>query len=195
MKYIIAGTDRPDSNTLKVAHYIQRIYKNLGEDVGVIDLREVKEHLHTGPHYGKDNETEGIKLYLEQVKNSDGLIIVCPEYNGSMPGILKYFIDHFRFPESFEFRPVCFVGLGGIFGGLRPVEHLQQVFGYRNSFIYPERVFMMNVWKVISKEGDVQDEMLKQLLNQQASGFQKFTKALADHKLDANARIAAHAKK
>lgn len=193
MKYIIAGTDRPDSNTLKVARYIQGIYKSMNEDVGIIDLRDVKAHLHlhTGPHYGKDNETEGIKEYLEQVKQADGLIVVCPEYNGSMPGVLKYFIDHFRFPESFEYRPVCFVGLGGIFGGLRPVEHLQQVFGYRNSFIYPERVFMMNVWKMITKEGDIQDDLVKSLLRQQADGFQKFTKALADHKLDANSRIAA----
>ncbi|MNL63043.1 NADPH-dependent FMN reductase [compost metagenome] len=112
-----------------------------------------------------------------------------------MPGILKYFIDHMKFPESFEYRPVCFVGLGGLFGGLRPVEHLQQIFGYRNAFIFPERVFIMNAFKVISKEGEISDETVKTLLHKQAVGFQKFVHALASHKLDANAVIAAKIQK
>ena len=47
-----------------------------------------------------------------------------------------------KFPESFEKRPVCFTGLGaGIWGALRPVEQLQAIFGYRNAYLFPERVF------------------------------------------------------
>lgn len=187
MKYIIAGTDRPQSTTLKLAHYIQRIYKNLGESVEIIDLVQVKEHLHSGPVYS--NSKAGLSAVVDKVNQSEGLIVVCPEYNGSMPGVLKYFIDHLKYPDSFEFRPVCFVGLGGLFGGLRPVEHLQQVFGYRNAFIYPERIFMINVNKVVSAEGEVTDETMKQLLQKQAEGFQKFCKALSSHKLDANSHI------
>lgn len=187
MKYIIAGTDRPDSNTLKVSKIIQNIYKGLGEEVEIIDLRELKSHLHDDIHYGKPSEA--LKPYLEKVLSSEGLIVVCPEYNGSMPGVLKYFIDHLKFPESFEYRPVCFVGLGGMFGALRPVEHLQGVFGYRNAFIFPERVFMMNVFKLINAEGQLTDEVLKGLLVKQAQGFQKFTQALASFKLDANSVI------
>lgn len=189
MKYIIAGTDRSGSSTLKLSKYIQGIYKNLGEDVEIIDLVEVKEFLHTGPHYGKDDP--GIKTYLDKIAQSEGLIMVCPEYNGSMPGVLKYFIDHWRFPESFEYRPVCFVGLSaGMFGGLRPVEHLQQIFGYRNAFMFPERVFIMASHKVLNADGDVQDEAVKSLLIQQAKNFGRFTKALTAAKLDANSVIA-----
>lgn len=192
MKYIISGTDRPDSNTLKVAKYIQAIYRNLGEDVEIMDLKDMKVHLHENLQYGKPSE--GIRPYMEKVVQSDGLIVVCPEYNGSMPGILKYFIDHLKYPDSFEFRPVCFVGLGGMFGALRPVEHLQQIFGYRNAYVYPERVFIMNVFKVLSTDGQVQDEMIKQLLVKQAQGFRKFTEALKSFGIDANATIAAKAK-
>lgn len=187
MKYIIAGTDRPDSNTLKVSKIIQGIYKDLGEAVEIIDLKELKQHLHDDIHYGKPSEA--LQPYLNKVLGSEGLIVVCPEYNGSMPGILKYFIDHLKFPESFEYRPVCFVGLGAMFGALRPVEHLQGVFGYRNAFIFPERVFMMNVFKIINAEGQLTDELMKSLLVKQAKGFQKFTEALKTYKLDANSFI------
>ncbi len=188
MKYIIAGTDRPDSNSLKVSKYIQSLYKGLGEVVEIIDLHDVKEHLHaSGLHYGK--QSENLKPYLDKILASEGLVVVCPEYNGSMPGILKYFIDHMKFPESFEYRPVCFVGLGGLFGGLRPIEHLQQVFGYRNAFVFPERVFIMNVFKIMNAQGEPGDEAIQKLLLKQAQGFQKFTKALEGCKLDANSVI------
>ncbi len=193
MKYIISGTDRVGSSTLKLSKYIQSIYKNQGEDVEIIDLAEVKPYLHTGPHYGK--EDSGLQPYLEKILHSEGLIVVCPEYNGSMPGILKYFIDHLKFPESFEYRPVCFVGLSaGMFGGLRPVEHLQQIFGYRNAFIFPERVFIMASHKVIDSEGQVVDETIRGLLAQQATQFRKFTSALTMANLDANSVISAKKK-
>ncbi|WP_413574462.1 NADPH-dependent FMN reductase [Bdellovibrio sp. HCB290] len=188
MKYIIAGTDRPDSKTLKLAHYVQGIYHAQGEKVEIIDLVEVKEHLHTGPHYGKAHS--GLQPYLDKLVASEGLIVICPEYNGSMPGALKYFIDHMKFPETFEYRPVCFIGLGWMFGGLRPIEHLQQVFGYRNAFIYPERIFIMNAPKVLNEEGEPQDETIKQLLVKQATGFRNFVSALSAFKIDANSVIA-----
>lgn len=176
MKYIISGTDRENSNTLIVSCLIQQIYQQMGETVEIIDMKNVKSHLMSGPHYGQPLP-DGLQDYTNKVLNSEGLIIVVPEYNGSMPGILKYFIDHLKFPESFEYRPVCFVGLGGMFGGLRPVEHLQGVFGYRNAFIYPQRVFLMNVFKHLHN-GQLTDAKSLELLQIQAQGFQRFTSAL-----------------
>ena len=52
----------------------------------------------------------------------------------------------------FEHRAVSFVGLGGRWEDCDPIEHLQQVFGYRNSFQYPDRVFITNVWDVLKME-------------------------------------------
>lgn len=192
MKYIISGTDRPGSNTMKVAKHVQSIYKNLGEHVEIIDLQEMKAPLHENLQYG--TTSDGMKPYMEKVLHSEGLIVICPEYNGSMPGILKYFIDHLKYPDSFEFRPVCFVGLGGMFGALRPVEHLQQIFGYRNAYIYPERVLLMNVFKILDANGAITDDVCNQLLIKQAKGFKKFTEALTAFAIDANATIAAKKK-
>ncbi|WP_413291548.1 NADPH-dependent FMN reductase [Bdellovibrio sp. HCB337] len=193
MKYIISGTDRADSNSLKISRYIQSLYKESGEDVGLIDMRDIRGELSQGPHYGKD-QPASLQAEIDKVVKSDGLIVVCPEYNGSMPGILKYYIDHMKFPDSFEYRPVCFVGLGGMFGGMRPVEHLQQVFGYRNAFIYPQRVFLMNVHKVV-KDGALVDPLMQDLLKSQVKGFQAFCKALKSAGLDANSFIAQKATK
>ena len=183
MKYIISGTDREGSTTLVISKIIQRIYSQLGESVEIIDLKNIKHLLFQGPLYGQVLPKE-LDEVMNKILHCDGLIVVVPEYNGSMPGILKYFIDHMKFPETFEYRPVCFVGLGGMFGGLRPVEHLQGVFGYRNAFVFPKRVFLMNVWKQV-KDGELTDANSQKLLELQAQDFQKFTKALASEKIHA----------
>lgn len=188
MKYIISGTDRADSNTLKVSKYIQSLYKELGEVVEIIDLKEIRGELALGPHYGS-NQPASLQAELDKVVKSDGLIVVCPEYNGSLPGILKYYIDHLKYPDAFEYRAICMVGLGGMFGGMRPVEHLQQIFGYRNAFIYPQRVFLINIFKML-KDGVIVDATTQELLKEQAKGFLAFTKALQNANLDANSHIA-----
>lgn len=188
MKYIVSGTDRAGSNSLKVSQLVQKIYSEQGEKVDIIDLAELGLANSGGPFYGKSTPPIHLQNLIDQVGQSDGLIMVVPEYNGSMPGVLKYFIDHWKYPESFEFRPVCFIGLGGMFGGLRPVEHLQQVFSYRNAFMYPERIFMMNVWKMLTPEGNLNDAVVLDLLHKQASGFSAFCKALRTARLDANGR-------
>ncbi len=187
MKYVISGTNRPGSKTLMVAKHIQKMYAEAGETIGIIDLQEMTLHEVIG-HYG-DTAPEAMKQAVAKINQADGLIIVTPEYNGSFPGALKYFIDHWSYPDSFEFRPVCFVGIGWSFGALRPVEHLQGVFGYRNAFMYPERVFMMNGPKYITPEA-IADENVVKLLKSQMTGFQKFSKALSAAGLAANERLA-----
>lgn len=187
MKHIIVGTDRLGSNSKRIADLVHSIYKKLGEDVEIIQLQDVMKGLVASPQYGNVQDPI-LKTATDKIENSDGLIIIAPEYNGSFPGALKYFIDHLRYPQAFEARPVCFVGLGGMFGGLRPVEHLQQVFGYRNAYVFPERIFIMNVWNHFKKsdtnpEGKFQDAMIIGLLEKQARDFRIFVDALKGAKL------------
>lgn len=191
MKYIISGTNRPGSKTLQLAGYVKRLYEAEGESVEIIDLSHVGlEQLAAQASYG-DSVPEKMRTAISKINAADGLIVICPEYNGSMPGALKYFIDHWTYPDSYEFRPISLIGLGGKFGALRPVEHLQGVFGYRNAFIYPERVFVTEVHKAVDASGSVVDARLDELLKIQVKGFRAFTKALSDAGLDANSRLMA----
>jgi NAD(P)H-dependent FMN reductase len=84
-----------------------------------------------------------------------------------------------KFPESFERRPVCFTGVAaGIWGALRPVEQLQAIFGYRNAYIYPERVFMPGIGKLLDANGRLTDAELLKRLQAQAAGFTDFVEKL-----------------
>ena len=183
MHYILVGTNRPNSRSKQVAEIVQDLYRQQGQDYEILDLNKLDLSSLSGAEYS-ENKPPGVSDWVNKISASRSLVVICPEYNGSMPGVLKYFIDHWKYPESFEYRPVCFIGLGGIFGGLRPVEHLQQVFGYRNAFIFPERVFLVNCWNVM-KEGKITDPLMMELLTQQTKNFTRFINALETEKLDA----------
>ena len=117
--------------------------------------------------------------FTQDILNSSGLVIVTPEYNGSMSGALKLFIDLLPFPESFEGKAVCYVGIAsGQFGALRPVEHLQQVFGYRNAYNFPKRVFIPAVHDFLDDEKGILDDDLASRLMDQARSFVEFCRNL-----------------
>ncbi|MBX7231594.1 MAG: NAD(P)H-dependent oxidoreductase [Bdellovibrionales bacterium] len=181
MIVILSGTNRLNSRTLIVAKKVKEFYDELNEkselmDLSLIPIAYGKEQSYSDP-VGAE-----LRQAIEKINSAKGLVIISPEYNGSYPGVLKYFIDHWSYPKSFEYRPVCFIGLGGRFGGLRPVEHLQQVFGYRNAFMFPQRVFLFNVWDLI-KENTLQDEFSLELLKGQSRGFIHFITALGQQDL------------
>lgn len=186
MIQILVATNRKDSRSNLLAENIKEKFKKTNVESEVMNLADISWDELNHNLYGADNMPPSMKPLVKKINDADGIYVVCPEYNGSFPGAVKTFIDYWEYPASFEKRPVCFTGLGGMFGGLRPVEHLQQVFGYRNSFIYPERVFMQNVWTTLTAEGEVSDKTTDGLLDQQVEGFSKFIKGLKSVGLHCN---------
>jgi chromate reductase len=186
MIYVLSGTNRPGSRTLQVSKLILENIKRYSKDAELMDLASLPFHELTGAQYST-KAPAAFQAAIDKVDSADGLLVVTPEYNGSMPGALKYFIDHWSYPKSFESRPVAFVGLGFRWGGLRPVEHLQQVFNYRNAYIFPERVFLTNITSVLV-DGKITDESISKLIDSQAKNFVKFIEALKAAKLHASTK-------
>ncbi len=170
---IIKGTNRPQSNTGHIAATVTDIYRQLDATAHLLDLAELPAGMFEPVAYA--NKPAALAQFTDAVLNSSGLVVITPEYNGGFPGVLKYFIDMLPFPESFERRPVCFIGLAaGYYGALRPVEQLQQIFSYRNAHIYPQRVFIPGVNDKLDEQGAIKDEKIQQRLQDQAEGFLKF---------------------
>jgi NAD(P)H-dependent FMN reductase len=170
---LIVGTNRPGSNTRKVAKNVEAIYAEVSVPLKVLDLAQLPPEIFSPSSYGA--KPASFAPFADAVLQAEGLIVVTPEYNGGVPGVLKYFIDMLKFPESFEKRPVCFVGLGaGMWGALRPVEQLQMIFGYRNAFLYPERVFLPGIGELLNEQGAFADADITKRLRGQAEGFIDF---------------------
>jgi NAD(P)H-dependent FMN reductase len=170
---IISSTDRPGSASLKVSRYLQKVYENAGASADLISLEDFPLTDVVGGRYGQD--IPSVKAFNERVLASDGLLFVIPEYNGSYPGIFKMFIDYLPFPQSFLGVPIAFVGVAaGAFGALRAVEQAQQVVGYRNAYVFPERVFIQQVKQNFSEEEGLKVPLQQKLLTSQVTNFLTF---------------------
>jgi chromate reductase, NAD(P)H dehydrogenase (quinone) len=179
---LIVGTNRPDSNTRKVAAQIEEYYANLKVPLRVLDLAQLPPEIFSPGSYAE--KPKSFHPFADTVLQAAGLHVVTPEYNGGMPGVLKYFIDMLKFPESFEHRPVCFTGLAaGIWGALRPVEQLQAIFGYRNAYLYPERVFLPQIYNLLDDSGKLNNPEFLDRLKAQVEGFTDFVERLKNVKL------------
>jgi chromate reductase, NAD(P)H dehydrogenase (quinone) len=179
---LIVGTNRPGSNTRKIAAHLEEIYAALKAPLRVLDLAQLPPEIFSPSSYAE--KPKSFQPFADAVLQSSGLHVVTPEYNGSVPGVLKYFIDMLKFPESFERRPVCFTGLAaGMWGGLRPVEQLQAIFGYRSAYLFPERVFLPQINTLLDADGRLKDSELLGRLKKQTEGFVGFVERLQNVKL------------
>lgn len=173
---LLSGTNRPDSNTRKITAIVERLYLQLGIPCQVLDLADLPQEIFSPASYGE--KPESFAPFAEAITGSAGVVIITPEYNGSFPGVLKYFIDMLPFPVSFENRPVCFIGLAaGMWGALRSIEQLQHILGYRNAHAYPNKVFMPGIGQLV-KDGELADPALTERLQKQALGFAEFVTRL-----------------
>lgn len=179
---MVVGTNRPGSRARAVSKHVEEIYRDLQVDLRVVDLADLPVEIFDPKSY--EDTPAAFRPFQEAITNADGLVIVTPEYNGGVPGILKYFIDMLEFPISFERRPVCFVGVAkGMWGALRPVEQLQAIYAYRNGYIYPERVFMPGIDKLLDDGGRLKDASLIERLKKQAAGYVEFVEKIKGVKL------------
>jgi len=182
MMILLVGTNRPGSNTRKVARQVEEIYAEMKVPLHVLDLALLPPEIFASSSYAE--KPKSFQPFSEAILRSTALHVVTPEYNGSLPGVLKYFIDMLKFPESLIKRPVCFVGCSaGIWGALRPVEQLQAIFTYRNAYIFPERVFLPQINDLLDDAGRLKDPELLKRLKSKAEGFVDFVEHLKGVKL------------
>jgi NAD(P)H-dependent FMN reductase len=132
---IIVGSTRPTrSSELVVPWVASRASAHEGFDVEVIDLRDwplpfFAEHAGTIGDFSDPTYSEPlVKAWNKKINEADAYIVVTPEYNHSLPAVLKNAIDSVFLSFGFRNKPVAAVGYsGGIGGGIRAIEHLAHV--------------------------------------------------------------------
>ena len=179
MLTIISGTNRQHSMTRKVASIVHGYYQEWKVAAQICDLAQLPRGLFVAESYGRPPLE--FSPFQEMILNTDGLVVVVPEYNGGIPGVLKYFIDLLQFPQSLRDKPACFVGVAaGVFGALRPIEQLAMVLQYRQAHLYGKRAMFMNVEKKLSADGRrVTCEFSREILEDTLRGFGEFARKLA----------------
>jgi NAD(P)H-dependent FMN reductase len=132
---IIIGSTRPTRAADRVTPWvIDRATAHGGFEVEVIDLRDwplpiFGEHMGTIGDFQNPTYSDPIvKRWNQKINEAEAYLVVTPEYNHSIPGVLKNAIDSVFVSFAFRNKPLATVGYsGGIAGGVRAIEHLAQI--------------------------------------------------------------------
>lgn len=138
------------------------------------------------PPYNADVQAAGVPAdvtaFANAIKAADGVVIVTPEYNWSIPGALKNALDWCSKLKDvpFEGKPVAIQSAaGGPLGGARMQYHLRMTLMSIDAiaFAKPE-IFVSFAAKKINEAGELTDEPTKEIIGKQLAGFAKFIKKM-----------------
>jgi chromate reductase len=117
------------------------------------------------------NPPQRVKDFKDKIRAADALLIATPEYNYSIPGVLKNAIDCASRPKAdtpFEGKPVAIMSAAtGRFGGARAQYHLRQAFIFLNMQpINRPEVMLSDAQHNVDAEGKVTNDQTRQLIRQ-----------------------------
>jgi chromate reductase, NAD(P)H dehydrogenase (quinone) len=120
-----------------------------------------------------------VNAWADAIRRADGLVIVSPEYNWSIPGGLKNAIDWVsRMKEQpFKDKPVALQSAaGGILGGSRMQYHLRQSLTSIDALLFgrPEVIVTFAAQKFHEKTLELKDQTAIDMIKLQLSGFEQF---------------------
>jgi len=170
---IISGTNRPNSNTLKVSKIYKKIADELGAEAILFDFQQLPHDIAFTESFGNRSKAYD-DLLNECIRPYQKFIIVMPEYNGSFPGILKTFLDSLH-PRDWNNKKVCLVGVAdGRAGNLRGMEHLTGILHYLKMHVYYNKLPISLVNKIMDEHFNFNSEEQLKVCKAQVEGFLNF---------------------
>jgi chromate reductase, NAD(P)H dehydrogenase (quinone) len=165
MYLIISGTNRTESFTLRIAELYQSLLKKKNIDARVLSLVGL-ELLERNPSV--------IKLEKDLLLPAEKYIFISPEYNGSIPGVLKCLIDVSDTRKVWKGKKALLTGVSkGRAGNLRGMDHLTGIMHFVGTVVHPNKLPISIVDTLFNKEEMAHVETL-QSINQQLDEFIEF---------------------
>ena len=126
------------------------------------------------PLYNEDVKAAGFPAPVQDLRNkiaaADALLIVTPEYNYSIPGVLKNTIDWASRPpnQPFNEKPIAIMGASpGMLGSARAQYHLRQCFVFLNGLVINKPEVMISAANTkFDEAGELTDEATRKIIGE-----------------------------
>jgi chromate reductase, NAD(P)H dehydrogenase (quinone) len=163
---IISGTNRKDSNTFKVA--LQ--YKKELESRHIHPLMLSLEKLDLSAR------NAGFELMEKELLiPSAKFIFISPEYNGSIPGVLKTMLDLSDYKKAWWGKKALLTGIStGRSGNVRGMEHLTSILNYLKVVVHPNKLPISSVHTLMDDQSTITDTETLAAIHTQLEEFIKF---------------------
>ena len=183
---VFAGSTRKDSVNKKVARTCTKILEGLGTKATFIDLKDYDMPLYDGDIEEEKGLPKNTKKLKEVIKEHEGLVIVSPEYNAGMSGVLKNVIDWVTRKEQGEEALLAgktaaiLAATPGSMGGIRGLYHLRHVLTGIRMQVLPTQLGIPNAYGLFDEQGKINDEETKEKITNYMKELIKLSKKLND---------------
>jgi len=138
------------------------------------------------PGFSEDDEQNPPEKVVElkrKIREADAVLFVTPEYNYSIPGVLKNAIDWASRPygdSAWSGKPAAIMGASvGTIGTARAQYHLRQVMVFLNMFpVNQPEVMIGNASQRFDSEGNLTDEQTKEFIRQLLVNLVEWTRRI-----------------
>ena len=169
---VVVGSLRKEAFSLKVANALVRLAPpSLKLDIIT---------LHGLSFFNQDfeaNPPADWVAFRDRIKAAGAVLFVTPEYNRSIPGVLKNAIDVGSRPYGksvFNGRPLGLIGTSpGAHGGVSAVKHLQQILpGISGPILQQPEMYLGGLGDAFDDKGELAKDSLRDFLNQYLKAFE-----------------------
>lgn len=171
MKFVLlSGSFRKESKTLALLRAVQELFPEHSYELAQLDqIRFYNADL-------EPNKPVEVVSLIESVGQCDGVIVCSPEYNHSVPAVLKNAIDWASRPafnSVLKDKPVTIITQANSpVGGARVHEHLKLIFSSTLSNIHPSLDMMIPaVGEAFNDKGKLVNPQVEERLKRHLSGF------------------------
>jgi chromate reductase, NAD(P)H dehydrogenase (quinone) len=169
---VLVGSLRKESFTRKIALALRELAKP-GLALEIVEIGNL-------PHYNQDLETNTPPAewvtFRNRLRHADAVLFATPEYNRSVPGVLKNAIDVGSRPREksvFNGKPAFLVSVSpGLLGAFGANHHLRQSLVFLNmpAMQQPE-VYLSNVVSLLGPNGDITNASTRDFLTKAMASF------------------------
>jgi len=176
---IVSGSQRSQSQSLTVAHYLESIAQAHFEKTDVIDLHELNLPLWNEGVWQKTEEWDQWTPIAESLKQSDAFIFITPEWHGMATPALKNFLM-LTTDNELAHKPVLLVSVSASINGVYPISELR-LSGSKNNHacFLPDHLIFRNIEGLISKDFQCEDADLHQRSQYTLDLLANYARALA----------------
>jgi NAD(P)H-dependent FMN reductase len=176
---VFAASLRADSLNRKLATLAARVAQQSGAIVDHASMREFDVPSYDGDIEKADGIPKGADELRRRILGCDAFIVSSPEYNGSMPGVLKNLIDwtsRFR-PQPFDGKQCLLMSASlSMSGGNRGLWALRMPLEHLGARVYPDMFSLAQAHKGIV-DGDIADAALRARFEKNLQAFLSLAEA------------------
>ncbi|WP_145797114.1 NAD(P)H-dependent oxidoreductase [Kitasatospora atroaurantiaca] len=181
LRVLVFGASlRTDSVNARLASLVARLFAEADAETDLAGMGDFEMPLYNGDVELDQGLPQGALELRDRIERCDGFVISSPEYNASVPGVLKNAIDWVSRvrPQPFKDKNAMLVSASpSLVGGNRGLWALRVPLEHLGTRVYPDMFSLANAYQGFTDGGHLSDAVLQQRLSETVTSFLRLVEA------------------